>query len=158
MLEKIINSKFVINNVRKVAENPASAAKFLIGGVVAKDAFEYAVSTVQSLKNEEIPKKKRKLMALLDSTTGVLSCVSQLALGFGILNKNVQKRMGDFLFKDLIKAGEHTAVKTGRAGLAVASSLLLTNILVKRILVPLIAAPIASYGNNRLSKQQKCEK
>ena len=155
MLKKIINSKFVANHIDKTLKNPSYAAKFLLGAVIVKDAFEYSISAVQILNNKEMPKEKRKLIAALDASTGVLSCISQLALGFGILNDKVQKKIGDFLFKDLIKAGEHKTVQKSRVGLAVVSSLFLSTIIVKRILVPLFAAPIANYGTEFLSKHQK---
>lgn len=155
MIEKIINSKFVTQHIDKIVKNPSYAAKFLIGATVAKDVFEYAISSVQTLNNKEIPKKKRKVVATMEAATGALSSISQLALGFGLANEKLQKRIGDFLFKDLIKAGEVKTVKKCRAGLAIASSVIFTTVIVKRILVPMIAAPIASYGTDFFSKRQK---
>jgi hypothetical protein len=58
MIQRIINSKFITKHIDKVVNNPSYAAKFLIGATVAKDAFEYAISSVQSLNNKEIPEKK----------------------------------------------------------------------------------------------------
>ncbi len=155
MIQRIINSKFITKHIDKVVNNPSYAAKFLIGATVAKDAFEYAISSVQSLNNKEIPEKKRKLVATLDAATGALTCISQIALGFGLANEKFQKKIGDFLFKDLIKAGEVEAVKKSRAGLAIASSLILSTVIVKRILVPMLAAPIASYGTDKFERKNK---
>lgn len=153
MIEKIINSKIITKHIDKVVNNPSYAAKFLIGATVAKDAFEYAISSAQSLKNKEIPEKKRKLVATMDAATGALSCISQVALGFGLANEKFQKKIGDFLFKDLINAGESDALKKCRAGLAIASSLILSTVIVKRILVPMLAAPIASYGTDTFARK-----
>ena len=53
MIEKIINSKFITRHVEKTLNNPSYAAKFLLGASVAKDVFEYAISSIQSLNNKE---------------------------------------------------------------------------------------------------------
>lgn len=158
MLEKVINSDFVKKHIVKTLNSPSYAAKFLVGAAVAKDAFEYTVSTAQILKNKEIPPKKRKLVAAMDGATGVLSCVSQLAVGFALASDKVQKRMSDFLFKDLAKKVDAKTLEKCKAGLAIASSLIIASVVVKRILVPMFAAPIANYGTEFLGKYQKCEK
>lgn len=158
MLERVINSKFVKDNIVKTISSPSYAAKFLVGAAVAKDAFEYTVSTAKILKNKEIPPKKRKLVAAMDGATGVLSCVSQLAVGFTLANDKVQKRISDFLFKDLAKKVDFKTIEKCKAGLAIASSLVISSIIVKRILVPMFAAPIANYGTEFLTKYQKCKR
>lgn len=157
MLEKVINSKLVKNNIVKTLASPSYAAKFLIGAAVAKDAFEYTISTAQILKNKEIPPKKRKLVAAMDGATGVLSCISQLTVGFALAGDKLQKRMGDFLLKDLIKKADVKTVEKCRAGLAIVSSLFVASVIVKRILVPMFAAPIANYGTEFLTKYKKCK-
>jgi hypothetical protein len=158
MLERVINSKFVKDHIVKTINSPSYAAKFLVGAAVAKDAFEYTVSTAQILKNKEIPPKKRKLVAAMDGATGVLSCLSQLAVGFTLASDKVQKRMSDFLFKDLVKKVDVKTLEKCKAGLAIASSLIITSLVVKRILVPMFAAPIANYGTEFLGKYEKCKK
>ncbi len=158
MIEKIINSRFVKNHIVKTITNPSYAAKFLVGAAVAKDVVEYTSSTLATLGNKEIPPKKRKLVAAMDAATGALSCISQLTLGFGLAGEKVQKKIGDFLFKDLIKKVDAKTVQKCRAGFTIASSFILSSIIVKRILVPLFAAPIANYGTEFLGKYKKCKK
>ena len=149
MIEKIFNSPRVINHIKKVVDNPAYPTKFLIGASVAKDAFEHGISTVQTLKNKEIPKGKRKLVAAMEAATGALTCISQLAVGFPLANKKVQNKIGNFLFKDFANKSPEL-----KMGLAIALPLILSTVVVKRILVPMISAPIASYGTEFLAKQK----
>ena len=157
MLSKIINSPTVVNHVKNVVSNPTYAARFLVGGAVAKDIVQYGTLAYKSYNNKELPEKQRKVTAAMDGATGILNCAAQLTAGFALSSKNVQKKMGDFLFKGLIEAGEHATVAKCRTGLAIASSLLLTTVVVKRIIVPLLAAPIASYGTEHLYNQEKAK-
>lgn len=151
VIRNIANNKTFLNHVDKSILNSSYAAKILVGASVAKDAFEYAISYKQTLDNEKIPENKRKLVASLDLSTGILSCVTQLALGFAITNKKIQDKVSNFLFKDLIRSNKLKALEKCNTGLAIISSLLISTIFAKRILVPFLATPIASWISKKNS-------
>ena len=153
VIKNIANSKFFLNHVDKSILNSNYAAKILVGASVAKDAFEYAISYKQTLDNKKIPCNKRKLVASLDLFTGILSCLTQLGLGFAIANKKIQDKVSNFLFQDLIKSQKWKALERCNTGLVIISSLLISTIFAKRILVPFIATPIASLINKNKLKE-----
>lgn len=144
LINNIANNKTTLKHLEKALNNPNYAAKILIGGSVAKDAFEYAIYANQTLDNKKIPEDKRKLIAAMDISTGIFSCLSQVLIGFTIANKKTQDKISKVLFKDLIKANKPQALEKCKTGLAIISSLVISTVLVKRILVPFLATPFAS--------------
>ncbi len=155
IIKNIANNKSLVAHIEKSMTNPNYAAKILVGASVAKDAFEYTSSYKQAMNNDKIPRTKRKLVASLDLSTGVLSCLSQLTLGFAIANKNIQNRVSSLLFQDLIKAKKVKALEKCNTGLAIISSLLISTVFAKRILVPFLATPIASLISRKNSAQKE---
>lgn len=154
IINNIANNKSLLSHIDKSIMNSNYAAKILIGASVAKDAFEYAISYKQTLENKKImPASKRKLVASLDLSTGILSCLAQIILGFTISNKNIQEKVSNFLFKDLINAKQFKALEKCNTGLVIISSLLISTVVVKRILVPFIATPLASLISKKQSNK-----
>lgn len=161
------------------------SAKFIAGvslsSVVLKDTFGCYFYVTQSLKNKDIPEDKRKFVAALDLTNGVLMIAAQIATFFTVSNAKVQnflfdKTLGKYFTnaarrnsKELLKAqGKEipkkqfydafkNAEKTSRAAFKIFLPLVAATILAKRVLVPLVATPLASWAKTNVLKGDEGE-
>ncbi len=171
----IANSKFVKNQATKIGNDVGGyAAKFAVGSVVLKDAVGCYFYVTQSLKNEKIPEDKRKFVASLDLANGILMIGTQLALAATIAKKSVQDKLQKALLKgfnaenlqgvyrsmkkqkifsklspDDFEKAVTTASKTSKAGLKVVTSLIAATVVAKRMVVPFLATPMASWFKNK---------
>ena len=168
-LSKIKPMQRVVNAYRK---NPARAiAIAAITSVAVKDGVGCAMYVTQSLNNKKIPDDKRKFVAALDLTNGVLMIAAQIGMFFGMraINKKLfnswfsssfsknakktiatqwrmlQKKAGKVpdrkhdIYKKLNKY-ENNALNI----FSFVSELAAATIIGKRVIVPLIATPLAS--------------
>ena len=171
----------LLNNVlnTKVAGklfNPkiaGAAATIALVSTQSKDALATYYYVTQSLKNEKIPEEKRKFVAGLDLANGILNQIFALTIGIGIgkftpkffdskiapkyFSADATKKMFEKINpKDLPFekfAQKFREVKNlSKAGFAVIATLVGTQIICKRILVPLLATPMASYFKNKMDK------
>lgn len=81
---------------RKTADN--IIAYTTIGSVAAKDIVGCGMYVYQSLHNDKIPEKRRKFVAALDLTNGVLMVATQIAMFFAM------RKVNDKLFHGLMKS------------------------------------------------------
>ena len=168
-LTKIKPIQKVVNAYRK---NPAKAiAIAAITSVAVKDGVGCAMYVTQSLNNKKIPDDKRKFVAALDLTNGVLMIASQIALFFGM--RAINKKLFGHVFNSSFSKNAKKTIATQwrmlqkKAGkvpdrkhdiykkinkyeknafniFSFVSELAAATILGKRIVVPLIATPLAS--------------
>lgn len=185
ILAKMINS--VANSkVGKALSNPVNAgsAAAMVATIscVTKDAVNCCYYVKQSLDNKRIPEEKRKFVASLDLANGILNVVTQLIIGPAterltskcfdkfiepkyfakeavskLTDKNNLKGVTTDFFKNIMES-DRTAAKIG---IGVLSSLIGTQIIAKRIIVPFLATPMASFFKKKFEakeKQQNCNK
>ena len=163
------------------------SAKFIAGvsisSVVLKDTLGCYFYVTQSLKNEKIPEDKRGFVAALDLTNGILMVAAQIATFFTISNSKVQnfifdKTLGKYFSnaarrnskevlaqqgkklpkKEFFKAFKN-AENTSRAAFKILLPLFGATIFAKRVLVPFIATPAASWAKKHVLKDTTgCEK
>lgn len=173
---KISQSQMLDKHIKNCVSNPASAAKFLVMANVAKDAYKQGIFFNQSLNNKEIPEDKRKYVAALDLAIGVANCAVQIVAGFTIANEKLQKKLCNYIFGALkdrnsaiykqfpqkIKsfAGRKliTPEKLFRGcskGFVAMSTLIGSQIIAKRIVVPVISPAMASAINNEYLNDKK---
>ncbi|MBQ8459271.1 hypothetical protein IJ541_04115 [bacterium] len=151
-----------------------------VSSIVAKDGLGCYLYVTQSLNNKDIPDDKRKFVASLDLTNGVLMIALQLLMFFTVSHKVCQTKMFDKLFGKMfdrpikktyqaivknnpdyanINSIEFTKnfekirnnVKDAFGGL---TSLAAATIVGKRMLVPFIATPLAGKVEKKMNERE----
>ena len=126
------------------------AATIALASTTTKDAVNCYYYTNQSLHNKKIPEEKRKFVAAIDLSNGILNVVSQLTIGAYI--KNQLPQTFDKWFKNTSLTGG--TLKAAKNGFVVLGTLVFAQIILKRVLTPFLATPIAHYikefGEKRL--------
>lgn len=117
------------------------AATIALWSTTTKDAVNCYYYTNQSLHNEKIPEEKRKFVAAIDLANGFMNVVSQLTLGAYIKNKLPQTF--DKMFKNTTLTGG--TLKAAKNGFVVLGTLVFAQIILKRVLTPFLATPLAHY-------------
>lgn len=168
-LSKIKPMQKVVNAYRK---NPAKAiAIAAITSVAVKDGVGCAMYVTQSLNNKKIPEDKRKFVAALDLTNGILMIAAQIGMFFGMraINKKMFSSWFDSSFsknakKTIATQWRMLQKKAGKVPdrkhdiykkldkyekdasniFSFVSELAAATIIGKRIIVPLVATPLAS--------------
>lgn len=152
MIGKVISSasacKFMEKHANKVLNDDIYAARLLVCSNVTKDAIVYAFRYKKSKNNEEIPQDKRKFVATLDLASGFTTCVIQLLIGFAISNRKFQDKTCEKLFGHLKNSSEELFNMT-KKGFITSMSLFGSGLIGERIIVPLLATPLASYIKNK---------
>lgn len=173
---KIFNSK-----PAKYLTNPkAAGAAVTIATVsnVTKDGVNCAYYVTQSLNNERIPEDQRKFVAGMDLANGILNVVLQTFAGTAIgkgaakffdkkiapkyfsedackdLYKKIDNKIKFEEFKGLIEKNKNFA----KAGFSVIAALVGMQVVIKRVVVPLIATPMASVFKDQMEKYEESKK
>ena len=97
--------------VKKLAEawhkNPADVlTAATVAGIVAKDGIGCVMYVTQSLNNKKIPDERRKFVASLDLTNGVLMIAAQLAMFFAM------RKYSGPLFEKIFKKSFNPKIKS----------------------------------------------
>jgi hypothetical protein len=156
-----------------------------VGSMLAKDALGCYLYVKQSLNNKEIPDDKRKFVAALDATNGVLMIGFQLLAAWLISGKKAQNWMFNKTFGKLferankkaykgmlnLRAQEETKElagrtfhkgvneleKTMRSTFKTVTAMVGAAIIGKRVLVPFLATPLADKAKAIMSKNDPPE-
>lgn len=181
-IAKASDSKSVKWVSKKFADNPEGAlATATVSSIILKDGIGCAMYVTQSLHNDKIPEKKRKFVAALDLTNGVLMIGAQIAMFFAmrkysgpifkkIFNKSFNAKskantISRMRMED-VKNGGHTCKKQTIAkdfdkcendALALfkfVADIAAATIVGKRIIVPLVATPLAKKVENKLDAKK----
>ena len=141
-IKKLANWEWLNAHITDTLKNPYAIARILVIANVIKDAVGSVFYVTQSYNNQKMPEDKRKLVAALDLANGIAMCALQLVLGFTISDKKVQ----DNITRKLFGAFEHSdpaKFLTCKAGFAAITSLVISTIIAKRIITPLVTTPMA---------------
>jgi len=164
----------------KFQKNPESAlAAATVSSIVLKDGIGCVMYVTQSLNNKKIPEEKRRFVAALDLTNGVLMIAAQIAMflamrkysgpifeklfkkSFNAENKsNIISKLrmkaaekGEAVYKKLKLEKDYEEVKKDALGLfKFVVDIAAATIVGKRIIVPLIATPLAKKVEKRMNK------
>lgn len=166
---------------RKFEQDPEKAlAMATVTSIILKDGIGCAMYVKQSLNNDKIPEKKRKFVAALDLTNGVLMIGAQIAMFFAmrkysgpifekLFKKSFNKiskantisrmRMQDAqnggAFKKLLYDKEYENVRKGALDLfKFVADIAAATIIGKRVIVPLIATPLAKKVEKRMETKK----
>ncbi len=140
---EVANCPLVKGHLEKSSLNPRYLANFLLLGGITKDVFAYTMRVNNAKKNPEIPDDKKPFVIAMDKATGVTTTVVQLVTGTAIASDKFQNFCTSRLFADI--ADDAKRFKMAKLGFAAISTLFGAVVLAKRIVVPLIATPLASY-------------
>ena len=182
VLDKVANSRLAKYSGTQVFNNNRDFIDGLgVASIIAKDGLGCYLYVTQSLNNKNIPDDKRKFVASLDLTNGLLMILFQIAvfkMSKPVLTKLFNKTAGKIFERPLRKtyhamvknkpefadisgpkfresfAKVHNSVKDAFIGIM---SLASAAIVGKRMLVPLVATPLAGsvekWMNEREAKQ-----
>ena len=171
--KKIFNSK-----VGKYLTDPRTGgAAVTIATIsnVTKDGVNCAYYVTQSLNNERIPEDQRKFVAGMDLANGILNVVLQSIIGTkignwagGFFDKKISpKYFSDDVCKELYNKMENKMrfdefkglmeknKNFAKSGFKVIAALVGMQVITKRIIVPLIATPMASVYKEKMEKYEK---
>jgi len=170
--KKVLNSGFMKYCAKQYEKDNV---KFITGvaitSIVLKDALGCYMYVTQSLKNKDIPEEKRAFVAALDLANGGLMIGAQLLAYFTISNKKVQEKMFNALFGKILNRSFRKGVvdrlsktdtyselgkkvlnknyfdfhKSAIGALGMFTTLVGSTIVAKRMVVPFIATPLATY-------------
>ncbi|HCB11071.1 MAG TPA: hypothetical protein DEO94_02785 [Cyanobacteria bacterium UBA11991] len=180
---KLLDKKF-----QKNAE--AALGLATVTSIVLKDGIGCVMYVAQSLNNKRIPDEKRKFVASLDLTNGILMILAQIGMFFAmrkysgpIFNKLFKKSFNKIAKENsfsrirmLVDRGDEFArklygkvapkkgtidkdyekVKDGAKSLfKFVADIAAATIIGKRVIVPLIATPLAKHVENWMDKKDK---
>ena len=148
ILTPITQSKFFNNHLKRVISDDTFAAKTIVVCSVMKDVFAYSVRYKTTMENKKIPEKRRPFVAAMDLASGVVTSIAQIAVGFSIASPKVQNHLWKRIFGDAQFKNIGLAKKSFATILALIGSGLIT----ERIIVPLIATPLATLMENKFFK------
>ena len=170
-------AKWLGNKWNKDPESTLALAT--VTSIILKDGIGCAMYVTQSLNNEKIPEKKRKFVAALDLTNGVLMIGAQIAMFFAmrkfsgpifekIFKKsfNNQSRANiisrvrngsveakESIPKKLVIDKEFNKVKKDALDLfKFVVDIAAATIVGKRVIVPLVATPLAKKVESKMNK------
>ncbi len=169
-------------------KDPVNAlALSTIASVAIKDGVGCAMYVTQSINNKKIPEKRRKFVAALDLTNGILMIVSQIGMFFAmrklndkcfhkLFNKVFDKTGAAFkVFAEQVRADQkaqgltpmkkyilkrgYDSIKNDTFGVfKFVTELAAATIFAKRILVPFIATPLAGKVEKIMNKHSAEDK
>ena len=170
MAKKIFNSK----PAKFLTDPRAGGAAVMIATVsnVTKDGVNCAYYVTQSLNNERIPEDQRKFVAGMDLANGILNVLLQSIIGTKIggwageffdkkmapkyfsedackkMYNNLESKIKFEEFKGIMEKNKNFA----KTGFKVIAALVGMQVITKRIIVPLIATPMASIFRDQMDK------
>lgn len=151
-------------NTTKAFQDEDTLQTFALVSTISKDAINCAYYVTQSMRNEKIPEDKRPFVASLDLSNGILNVSLQAAIGYWIKNNTgpfFDAKMAKNLFSDSVFDKMHKIIAPTmdpeffkskfmasksivRGGFGLVATLVGTQIITKRVIVPFIATPMAS--------------
>lgn len=141
--------------------------------VVVKDAIGGVFYVTQSMRNEKIPKEKRGFVAALDLTNSILMISTQVAAFFTVQNpkcidwafnntvgryfnranrrscKEAMRTVDSTLKREEFTKAFKNAEKTAKDGFKVFLPLVAATIFAKRVVVPFLSTPAATWAKNK---------
>ena len=149
ILTPITQSKLFNNHLKRVINDDAFAAKTIVVCSVMKDVFAYSVRYKTTMDNEKIPEKRRPFVAAMDMASGIVTAIAQIVVGFAIASPKIQNRLWNALFK----GAEFKNIGIAKKSFATILALVGSGVITERILVPLIATPLAEKMEKKFFKK-----
>lgn len=175
----IASNKYLQKTYERFQKNPIeAAATATIASIIIKDAIGCAMYVTQSLNNEKIPEERRSFVAALDLTNGALMILAQILLFVLVSSEKAQGKIFPKLFKkfygpeakenyyrkmrDITNASKEKIFeefakqeKLSKEVFKAVSSLVAATMLGKRVIVPFIATPMATWAKDNIIEKGK---
>lgn len=167
---------------RKFYEDPEKALGIAtVASIAIKDGVGCYKYVTQSMNNKKIPEEKRKFVAALDLTNGVLMIAAQIAMFFAmrkysepifnkifkksfnpIIAKNIQseirmneEKAGLTVTRKLITGKKYNDVRSNSLNLfKFVADIAAATIIGKRVIVPFIATPLAAKVKQKMDMHE----
>lgn len=149
MISSITQSKVFNNHLKRVINDDAFAAKTIVVCSVLKDVFAYSVRYKTTMENKKIPEKRRPFVAAMDMASGIVTAVAQIVVGFAIASPKIQNRLWNAIFKD----AQFKNIGIAKKSFATILALIGSGVITERVLVPLIATPLAEKMEKKFFKK-----
>lgn len=149
LITPITNSKIFNNHLKRVINDDAFAAKTIVVCSVLKDVFAYSVRYETTMNNKKIPEKRRPFVAAMDLASGVVTAIAQISVGFAIASPKVQNKLWNAIFKD----AQFKNIAMAKKSFATILALIGSGVITERILVPLLATPLAAMVEKKFFKK-----
>lgn len=148
LLKKIGNTKAFGKLVEMKGKNTTSY--IIATGNALKEAVGTVLYTVQALTNEDLPPDKRKFVGMYDLGVGVVSTTLSFLFGLGVVP------FQDDIAKKLVgkKMAALPGFKVAVAGIAFLIPTVLQQILIKRVVAPAVATPVAGKLKKKLEEKE----
>lgn len=178
------------DTVRKICENfkndPIKYAGYAtLASLATKDAVGCYLYVTQSLNNKKIPEDKRRFVANMDLTNGILNVITQIGLTFGLkklyqpaFNKMLKKSFNEEACKTLVSKIRQDAKASGNpimrkleaykkldrtkkdiySAFSAVLDIFVATIIAKRCIVPFLSTPITQYFTNQHEKKMEAKK
>lgn len=101
------------------------------------------------MDNEKIPEKRRPFVAAMDMASGIVTAIAQIVVGFAIANPKIQNRLWDSMFKNT----QFKHIGAAKKSFATILALVGSGVITERVLVPLIATPLAAKMEKKFFKK-----
>lgn len=150
LIRPITQSKIFNNHLKKVINDDAFAAKTIVVCSVLKDVFAYSVRYKTTMDNEKIPEKRRPFVAAMDMASGIVTAIAQIVVGFAIASPKIQNRLWNAIFKD----AQFKNIGIAKKSFATILALVGSGVITERVLVPLIATPLAEKMEKKFFKKE----
>ena len=161
------------------SNNAKIIAGVSVGSIVLKDGLGCVMYVNQSLNNKKIPEEKRKFVAALDLVNGILMVGTQIGMFFlfnKCQDKLFKKCFGKYFNRSALKgymarlkgkkemenltgvafhndAGKY--IGTVANAFKQLTSLIVTSIIAKRVIVPFISTPLADKAKGWMDKKSE---
>lgn len=180
-LGKFADSKNVRGICEKFKNDPIKYAGYAtLASLALKDTVGCYMYVTQSLNNKKIPEEKRRFVANMDLTNGILNVITQIGLTFGVkklykpmFNKMLNKSFNKNAYKEIITLHrkDSRAMNTDvlrkleankelektknniYSAFAATMDIFVATILAKRVVVPFLSTPITQTLTNRHDKK-----
>lgn len=149
VITPITQSRIFNNHLKRVINDDAFAAKSIVVCSVLKDVFAYTVRYKTTMDNEKIPEKRRPFVAAMDMASGIVTAVAQIIVGFSIANPKLQNKLWNGLFKN----AEFKNIGIAKKSFATILALVGSGVITERIIVPLLATPLAEHMEKKYFKK-----
>ncbi len=142
VISDVVNSKFMKKHIHKSMHDPKFLTGVLVATSVAKDVVGYGTRIITDSRNKRIPEDKKHFLTDMNITNAIVSTAAQLGVALVVSSDCVQKNITEKLFSPV---KNHPKIfKAASRSFLILSTLLASTVLAKRLIVPIVATPIAS--------------
>lgn len=152
MLKKIGNSSSFKYVAHLKGKNTISYV--IATGNALKEAVGTVIYTVQALTNENLAPDKRKFVGMYDLGVGIVSTSLSFIFGIGVVP--FQDKIADKIVGK--KLASTPGFKAASLGIAFMIPTVLQQILIKRVVAPAVATPIAGDLKKRMEEAEAAKK